>query len=34
MRERAEAIGGDLRLESIPGEGTRVTVELPLTSAA
>lgn len=34
MRERAETIGGAFRLESIPGEGTRVTVELPLTSAA
>ena len=29
MRERAEAIGGRLRVESAPGRGTRVTVETP-----
>lgn len=29
MRERAETIGGSFRLDSAPGEGTRVTVELP-----
>jgi PAS domain S-box-containing protein len=28
MRERAEAIGAKLQLHSVPGEGTRVTVEL------
>jgi PAS domain S-box-containing protein len=28
MRERAEAIGGRLQLQSAPGRGTRVTVEL------
>jgi PAS domain S-box-containing protein len=28
MRERAEAIGATLQLQSAPGEGTRVTVEL------
>ena len=27
MRERAEAIGGALRIESLPGHGTRITVE-------
>ncbi|MBV9190241.1 MAG: response regulator, partial [Betaproteobacteria bacterium] len=27
MRERAEAIGGELRIESSPGKGTRITVE-------
>lgn len=27
MRERAEAIGGTFRLESLPGKGTRITVE-------
>ena len=27
MRERAEAIGGKLTLESAPGSGTRITVE-------
>ncbi len=30
MRERAEAIGARLRVESAPGAGTRVIVELPL----
>jgi signal transduction histidine kinase len=29
MRERAESIGGTFRLDSTPGTGTRVTVELP-----
>jgi signal transduction histidine kinase len=29
MRERAEAIGGKLRVESAPGEGARVIVEAP-----
>jgi two-component system sensor histidine kinase UhpB len=29
MRERAEAIGGRLAIESSPGEGTRVVVEVP-----
>jgi signal transduction histidine kinase len=28
MRERVEAIGGELRVESSPGKGTRVTVEV------
>ena len=28
MRERASKIGGDLRIESEPGEGTRVTLEI------
>jgi signal transduction histidine kinase len=30
MRERAELLGGRLTLESAPGKGTRVIVELPL----
>jgi signal transduction histidine kinase/ligand-binding sensor domain-containing protein len=30
MRERAERIGGTLALESQPGEGTRICVEVPL----
>lgn len=34
MRERAETIGGAFQLESIPGEGTRITVDLPLSPAA
>ncbi len=29
MRERAESIGGILRVESAPGKGTRVIVEAP-----
>jgi signal transduction histidine kinase len=29
MRERAEALGGDLRIASKPGEGTTVVVRLP-----
>ena len=28
MRERAEAVGGTFRLESAPGSGTRITVEI------
>jgi nitrate/nitrite-specific signal transduction histidine kinase len=31
MRERAEAVGGNLEIESRPGQGTRVTVRIPLT---
>jgi signal transduction histidine kinase len=30
MRERAERLGGELRLESRPGEGTQVEVTVPL----
>lgn len=30
MRERAQAVGGTLRIESAPGEGTRIVVSLPL----
>ena len=30
MRERAERLGGELRLESNPGEGTEVEVTVPL----
>jgi signal transduction histidine kinase len=29
MRERAETIGGRFQLDSVPGSGTRVTVEFP-----
>ncbi|HET9226358.1 MAG TPA: sensor histidine kinase, partial [Thermoanaerobaculia bacterium] len=29
MRERAESIGGTVRLDSSPGQGTRVTIEIP-----
>ena len=31
MRERAFAVGGTLRVESRPGHGARVRLELPLT---
>ena len=30
MIERAEKVGGDLRIESEPGQGTRVILSLPL----
>ena len=30
MRERAERLGGELRLASHPGEGTEVEVKVPL----
>jgi signal transduction histidine kinase len=30
MRERAERVGGELRLDSHPGEGTQVEVMVPL----
>lgn len=30
MRERAEALGGHLRIDSAPGEGTTITVVLPI----
>ena len=33
MRERAVLLGGDLRVESAPGGGTRVTAELPVGGA-
>ncbi len=31
MRERAESIGGDVALDSRPGQGTRVVIRVPLT---
>jgi signal transduction histidine kinase len=33
MRERADGIGGRLVVESAPGEGTRVSAELPISHA-
>lgn len=33
MHERAQAIGADLRVESAPGKGTRVIVDLPREAA-
>ncbi len=29
MRERAESVGGSFQLESTPGQGTRVTIQVP-----
>ncbi len=34
MRERAERLGGELRLDSAPGRGTRLSVRLRVTPAA
>jgi signal transduction histidine kinase len=34
MRERAQSIGGQLRIQSVPGQGTRVALTLPLRSGA
>jgi len=34
MRERAESVGGSLRVESTPGGGTRMRVELPVDTTA
>ncbi len=34
MRDRAMLINGDLRIDSAPGSGTRVTLIVPLTTAA
>ena len=31
MRARAERFGGDVRIESAPGRGTPVTVEVPIS---
>jgi signal transduction histidine kinase len=30
MRERAWAAGGELTVDSVPGRGTRVALDLPL----
>ncbi|MCC7023859.1 MAG: sensor histidine kinase [Thermomicrobiales bacterium] len=32
IRERVESLGGRFRIESAPGQGTRITAELPLTT--
>jgi two-component system, NarL family, sensor kinase len=33
MRERAEELGGTCVIESLPNQGTRVTVRLPISMA-
>ena len=33
MRERIESLGGRLRVDATPGQGTRVEVTLPLLAA-
>jgi two-component system sensor histidine kinase UhpB len=33
IRERAQLLGGQASIESVPGQGTRVTVDLPLVEA-
>jgi signal transduction histidine kinase len=33
MRERARAQGGSLIIESVPGQGTTIVAEFPLTEA-
>lgn len=30
MRERAEAVGGNLKVSSVPGKGTKVEVNVPI----
>jgi signal transduction histidine kinase len=30
MRERAQHVGGDLSIQARPGDGTRVSVQMPL----
>jgi len=32
MRERIESVGGTWRVESRPGEGTRIVVEVPFAA--
>lgn len=34
MQERVAALGGSVRIQSVPGQGTRLTVELPLEGGA
>lgn len=34
MRERAELLGGEFTVDSKPGQGTRITAELPLSAAS
>ena len=32
MRERAELLGGELAIDSVPGMGTRITIKIPMIS--
>ena len=34
MQERVGMVGGEIEIDSMPGEGTRIHVRLPLTEAA
>lgn len=34
LRERAQLVGGRIEIDSAPGVGTRVTIDLPRSSAA
>ena len=34
MRDRLAAVGGQLKIHSVPGRGTRVTLMIPITTAA
>jgi chemotaxis protein histidine kinase CheA len=34
MRERAALVGGTIDVESSPGEGTRIELRIPISSAA
>ena len=33
MRERAEAFGGNLKVSSVPGKGTKVEVKIPVENS-
>jgi signal transduction histidine kinase len=33
MQERAEQVGGDFALHSQPGQGTTITISIPLTDS-
>lgn len=33
MRERAEAFGGNLKVKSVPGQGTKIEVSIPYKQA-
>ena len=33
MRERAEAVGGSLKVSSVPGKGTKIEVKIPVETS-